>query len=360
MREKFDDKRSLMFLRDYSMSSTQKVIFDQESDIAWTISHPSRRKLLHNLRNSTSDMSLIFKWQFTRPRESSDKEPATQSSSTTILLKPRSPIRDQLVKLLNATMDDSNYLSDNGRQRGGDIEGDEPTSFGVVQINRTFPAFVELPPYGQVEPVRPMLQNFYEHNFRAKFKKDDENQNENRTRKIKNVNNNYHDFPIVEEGFTTLQLELRSMGRIFKTCNSETPKTCTSYRSGGSDYWVAVGVEPMGEKIATKNIEMVIFVDKVFPSALDVFTSKGIIGVYVVVVLAAGRFMRSLVVTSPLEIMITEMPNVDKILQLCLDIYLVREARDFFLELDLFAKLIFLIRSPETLIKWTRPKLKYT
>lgn len=47
-------------------------------------------------------------------------------------------------------------------------------------------------------------------------------------------------------------------------------------------------------------------------------------------------------------------PQVDGVLQLCFDIYLVRTNGDFALEEDLFAKLLFLHRSPETLIAFTR------
>lgn len=81
-----------------------------------------------------------------------------------------------------------------------------------------------------------------------------------------------------------------------------------------------------------------------------------IIGVYTTIVLVAGRILRGIFAGVLFKIMFEDMPNVDRVLQLCYDIYLVREAGEFSLEEDLFAKLVFLFRSPETLIKWTRPK----
>lgn len=41
---------------------------------------------------------------------------------------------------------------------------------------------------------------------------------------------------------------------------------------------------------------------------------------------------------------------------LLLNFFQVREALELSLEEDLFAKLVFLYRSPETMIKWSRPK----
>ena len=47
-----------------------------------------------------------------------------------------------------------------------------------------------------------------------------------------------------------------------------------------------------------------------------------------------------------------------QILKLCLDIYTVREVKELRLEEELFAKLIFLYRSSETMVKWTKHKVE--
>ena len=57
-----------------------------------------------------------------------------------------------------------------------------------------------------------------------------------------------------------------------------------------------------------------------------------------------------------MTIMFEELPCVDKIIELCLNLYLARECREFYLEEFLFSKLIFLYRSPQTMIKWTKFK----
>lgn len=60
------------------------------------------------------------------------------------------------------------------------------------------------------------------------------------------------------------------------------------------------------------------------------------------------------------EIWIDDMPYVDRVYNLCLEIYLSRENKVFDMEEDLFAKLIFVMRSRETCINYTRcPESSY-
>ncbi|CAI9536454.1 unnamed protein product, partial [Staurois parvus] len=103
-------------------------------------------------------------------------------------------------------------------------------------------------------------------------------------------------------------------------------------------------------------LELIVFSDKVSPPSLGFLAGYGIMGLYASVVLVIGKFVREFFSGISHSIMFEELPNVDRILKLCTDIFLVRETGELELEEDLYAKLIFLYRSPETMIKWTREK----
>ncbi|XP_026674428.1 piezo-type mechanosensitive ion channel component isoform X4 [Ceratina calcarata] len=104
-----------------------------------------------------------------------------------------------------------------------------------------------------------------------------------------------------------------------------------------------------------KYIMMFLFNDKTFPEGLSFISGFGILGLYTTAVIVISQMIRKGVSEMAPKIMFDDLPYVDRILRLCLDIYLVRESGELCLEEDLFAKLIFLYRSPETLIRWTRP-----
>ncbi|XP_061661347.1 piezo-type mechanosensitive ion channel component 2-like isoform X2 [Syngnathoides biaculeatus] len=101
-------------------------------------------------------------------------------------------------------------------------------------------------------------------------------------------------------------------------------------------------------------LQIFVFSDKVSPPSLGFLAGYGIMGLYASVVLVIGKFVREFFSGISHSIMFEELPCVDRILKLCTDIFLVRETGELELEEELYAKLIFLYRSPETLIKWTR------
>ncbi|XP_070696812.1 piezo-type mechanosensitive ion channel component 1 [Pempheris klunzingeri] len=124
------------------------------------------------------------------------------------------------------------------------------------------------------------------------------------------------------------------------------------YGSGNQEWWdIAIaGCVPPSCGV----LPMVIFNDKVSPPSLGFLAGYGIMGLYVSVVLVIGKFVRGFFSEISHSIMFEELPCVDRILKLCTDIFLVRETGELELEEELYSKLIFLYRSPETMIKWTR------
>ncbi|XP_072802892.1 piezo-type mechanosensitive ion channel component 1 isoform X1 [Vicugna pacos] len=123
--------------------------------------------------------------------------------------------------------------------------------------------------------------------------------------------------------------------------------------AGFLEWWV---IELQDCRAKCNLLPMVIFSDKVSPPSLGFLAGYGIMGLYVSIVLVIGKFVRGFFSEISHSIMFEELPCVDRILKLCQDIFLVRETQELELEEELYAKLIFLYRSPETMIKWTREK----
>jgi hypothetical protein len=78
-------------------------------------------------------------------------------------------------------------------------------------------------------------------------------------------------------------------------------------------------------------------------------------GLYTTFVIFIARSLRKIFQTSQ-KIMFNELPNVERLWHLLQDIDLVRENNLLLIEEELFAKIIFLYRSPETLIRFTKSK----
>nr|XP_055072382.1 piezo-type mechanosensitive ion channel component 1 isoform X2 [Misgurnus anguillicaudatus] len=127
-----------------------------------------------------------------------------------------------------------------------------------------------------------------------------------------------------------------------------------SWNGSGAAEWWDISIAGCTESCDV--LPMIIFNDKVSPPSLGFLAGYGIMGLYVSVVLVIGKFVRGFFSEISHSIMFEELPCVDRILKLCVDIFLVRETGELELEEELYSKLIFLYRSPETMIKWTSEK----
>lgn len=125
-------------------------------------------------------------------------------------------------------------------------------------------------------------------------------------------------------------------------------------------WWELTQLKFKGGKKEKKNfISFIAINDRVAPAPLVfLLPASSIITMYVSIVFVIGRFMRSTLIDGLSRRMIyEEMPQVERIYNLCIELYLVRECRDYRLEEELFAQLHFLYRTPETMLKVTKHKI---
>uniref|UniRef100_A0A8C1U3H1 Piezo type mechanosensitive ion channel component 2 n=1 Tax=Cyprinus carpio TaxID=7962 RepID=A0A8C1U3H1_CYPCA len=160
----------------------------------------------------------------------------------------------------------------------------------------------------------------------------------------------------------------KPIAQLYKSDKKYMNITLSLHKSNGSnkqsnesiqEWWTVNQTEagPLSVRDASESgLELYIFSDEVSPPSLGFLAGYGIMGLYMSVVLVIGKFVREFFSGISHTIMFEELPHVDRILKLCTDIFLVRETGELDLEEDLYAKLIFLYRSPETMIKWTREK----
>ncbi|MFH4973580.1 hypothetical protein AB6A40_000289 [Gnathostoma spinigerum] len=295
-------RRAIAFIDDYTYQDVLKVRFRPESENFWSISNDALNALKYQLRDVNDSVNIDVRLWFERPGIGSSKQPVIHSRTHTITLKKNSRIRSDLIALLSGSTADRN-----------------------LTLARALPVYVIVPNEGEIKPAYSLLQaicglsSVYECRMSS-----------NLVMKLEQPSNNLSD------KLWTAELEMNNGTKAMTL-----PLDVVKYESKQATY-----------------VQMVAFVDRVFPTFLTKYVQGGIVAMYIAVVLLVGKLIRGIVTNQPLDVIISEIPNPDFLLKICLDIYLVREAKDFVLEQDLFAKLIFLFRSPATLIKWTRYKVK--
>ncbi|XP_062548757.1 piezo-type mechanosensitive ion channel component isoform X4 [Armigeres subalbatus] len=287
------DKTALTFLSNYEPVDVAAVKLGANSTSIWNISPPDKARLLNDL-NTTATLTCRFRYTISR-KSHSKENPGIVSEEKSYELGPNNPARPILVQMLST---DSNIS---------------------VALPYMMPKFLKVKNSGNIRPIHQLIKAAYT---------DDS-----------------------EENYRNLTL------RLFQThSNNSIPLFWWEVRENCSDPTYATFAN-MPYADCLSHLVMYMFNDKIFPSTISSIAAGGIIGIYSTLILVFSRMLRTSIFSgASSKIMFEDLPYVDRVLQLCLDIYLVRESLEFTLEEDLFAKLIFLYRSPETMIKWTRPK----
>ncbi|XP_030079259.1 piezo-type mechanosensitive ion channel component isoform X1 [Drosophila hydei] len=322
------NKQALTFIAGYDATDVAAVKLAGNSPSLWNIAPPDRERLTNDLRNNHT---LIARFSYSLTRKAPAKGLKENVGDEHIIkLDETFEGRAALINMLNETYE---QLQANGKSNANDTSN----ANGTTNANDTLNAnTTNSNSSGNASEVVVVLPNMI-----PKFIK---------------VLNSGDAFVVTvlsgkEQEYRPLVIKMHR--------DKATNGLWWEIRDFCYDNFYNTTLKDLAYSNCSSGIVMYTFNDKKFPSTFSFLTAGGIIGLYTTFVLLASRFMKSFIGGQNRKIMFEDLPYVDRVLQLCLDIYLVREALEFALEEDLFAKLLFLYRSPETLIKWTRPKEDY-
>ncbi|XP_061387331.1 piezo-type mechanosensitive ion channel component [Musca vetustissima] len=315
------EREALSFLLNYDASDIAAIKLSGNSPTMWNIAPPDKMRLLGEL-NSNATLTVRLAYELTRTPPTKGQT-GTVGSEITFQMNDTYAYRDILKAMITGGSNDNNSTN-NG------------TLLEAI-IPNIVPKFIKV-----LNSADPMYVSAL----------------------LVNTNNNFRDLGIkVHTNNYSFQ-----WWEIADHCDESHNNVGGSGSSSSSSNAAADDDDDDGIDKATEilkklplydcnsGIVFYTFNDKKFPSTWTFITAGGIIGIYTTFVLVVSRFLKGFLGGQTRKIMYEDLPNVDRVLQLCLDIYLVREALEFMLEEDLFAKLLFLYRSPETMIKWTRPR----
>ncbi|XP_041045853.1 piezo-type mechanosensitive ion channel component 2-like [Carcharodon carcharias] len=279
LRKYNDNPAAMQFLDAYMKEDILIAQLEGNSNSLWTISPPSRTKMIEELNDNASKISIVVSWSVQR----------------NVILGGKSEIAS-----------DKLSFDIQPQARLGLAALMERNESKPVKLEKIFPNYIRAPSDSGTKPVKQLYEN--------------------------------------DANYCELVLKL--------------VKQKDNITGHIQEWWTVNQTERFDRNNDKESLEIIVFSDKVSPPSLGFLAGYGIMGLYASVVLVIGKFVREFFSGISHDIMFEELPNVDRILKLCTDIFLVRETGELELEEDLYSKLIFLYRSPETMIKWTREKTK--
>ncbi|XP_072051964.1 piezo-type mechanosensitive ion channel component 2-like [Amphiura filiformis] len=304
-----EDLEARTFISSFRREDVVVITIPGNSSSTWDISPPTKASLYNDLISPTNKVVLKAKYSFGRDLDDESVAASEVGNEHYVQLDPEDPADRYNRETIAKQIGNEHYVQLDpedpaDRYNRETIAKQIDNSYlGTVDLLNVFPPYILVPAIGVAEPVKSLLPR-----------------------------NNYGSYSNI-----TLGLE----------------------RAGDTEWWSMSEIQYHGDPLQ-ENLQPFLtiytFNERVDSKLFAPFSSYGIIGLYISFVLVVGRLVRLIFSGTSETVMFTEFPNVDYILKLCQDLYTVREGGEMELEEDLTAKLLFLYRSPETLIQFTKYK----